>query len=139
MKEKLLSLVASCLLTLSAQAQTDSTLFNATVYNKEYNVYLKFNFYKSNITVPGQEIFGEIPGFLGDKLDGRKWLITDASIEGNAANLSIINDYGSEDLTAQLVIEGNQYILKQLKGSTIKVARNRKWVKLPKTLVFLKK
>ena len=107
--------------------------------NKEYDVYLQINFYENNIKVPGQEIFGIMAGFLGDKKDSRKWLITDATIKDKVAHLSIINDYGSEDLTATLTKqEDGTYVLQQLSGSTIKIARNRKWVKLPKKLSFKK-
>ncbi len=78
-------------------------------------------------------------GYLGDYKDGRKWLITDAKINSNdnSAELSMVNDYGSEDLKAEFTRnkDGN-YTLKQLKGSSLKIARNRKWVKLPKLLIF---
>ena len=95
----------------------------------------------STIIVPQQEIFGEIPGYLGDNKDARKWLFTDAKITSdNKATISIINDYGSEDLTASLqILNDTTYILNQESGSTIKVARNRKWVKLPQKLIFIKK
>lgn len=107
--------------------------------NNEYEVYLQINFYQNDIKVPGQEIFGTIAGFLGDRKDSRKWLITDAAIEGKTAHLSIINDYGSEDLTADLTLESDgTYSLKQIAGSNIKIARNRKWVKIPKKLTFTK-
>ena len=124
---------------LTMYAQNDSTLFKGYLTNKEYDVYLQINFYDNNVKVPGQEIFGTMAGFLGDKKDSRKWLITDATIEDKVAHLSIINDYGSEDLTANLLKqEDGTYVLQQLNGSTIKIARNRKWVKLPKKLTFKK-
>ena len=94
------------------------------------------------MVVPNQEICGAMPGFLGDYKDGRKWLITDARTNHSdtAAQLDMVNDYGSEDLKAELVI-GKDGIctLKQLKGSALKVARNRKWVKLSKQIVFKRK
>lgn len=99
------------------------------------------DFYNNSIKVPYQEIYGELPGFFGDKQDGRKWLFTDATIKNkNTAELQIINDYGSEDLTATLTqTNDSTYILRQGKGSTIKIARNRKWQKMPNELVFIKK
>ena len=98
------------------------------------------NFKDNNVTVPGQEIFGEIPGYFGDYKDSRKWLITNAKVKNQKAKLSITNDYGSEDLTAELTIEKDgKYVLKQVDGSTLKIARNRKWVKIPKNLEFIKK
>lgn len=125
---------------LTSFAQKDSTIFKGYLSNNEYEVYLQINFYQNDIKVPGQEIFGTIAGFLGDRKDSRKWLITNAAIEGKTAHLSIINDYGSEDLTADLTLEcDGTYSLKQITGSNIKIARNRKWVKIPKKLTFMKK
>lgn len=124
---------------LTSFAQKDSTIFKGYLSNNEYEVYLQINFYQNDIKVPGQEIFGTIAGFLGDRKDSRKWLITNAAIEGQTAHLSIINDYGSEDLTADLTLESDgTYSLKQITGSNIKIARNRKWVKIPKKLTFMK-
>ena len=120
-------------------AQTDSTLFKGKITNKEYDVYMNIDFYHKNLKVPGQELFGEMPGYFGDRRDSRKWLITDADIEGKTAHLSIINDYGSEDLTADLIaLPDGSYELQQTEGSNLKIARNRKWVKIPKKLKFTK-
>lgn len=129
-----------CLCSLTTWAQTaDSTIFKGKIYNKEYDVYLDINFYENNVSVPGQEIFGLLPGYFGDRKDGRKWLITDVTIEGNTARLSIINDYGSEDLTATLTVgKDGIFTLKQEDGSTLKVARNKKWQKIPKRLDFVR-
>lgn len=125
---------------LTSFAQKDSTIFKGYLSNNEYEVYLQINFYQNDIKVPGQEIFGTIAGFWGDRKDSRKWLITNAAIEGKTAHLSIINDYGSEDLIADLTLESDgTYSLKQITGSNIKIARNRKWVKIPKKLTFMKK
>ena len=138
--KKMIFITLLYLFSISGWAQKDSTDFKCKVYNKEYDVYLNINFYDNNLQVPGQAIFGEIPGFFGDYQDSRKWLITDATIKGKTALLSIINDYGSEDLTAELTVKKDgTYELKQIKGSTIKIARNRKWVKIPKILIFVKK
>ena len=123
----------------SSMAQTDSTLFKGKITNKEYDVYMNIDFYHKNLKVPGQELFGEMPGYFGDRRDSRKWLITDADIEGKTAHLSIINDYGSEDLTADLIaLPDGSYELQQKEGSNLKIARNRKWVKIPKKLKFTK-
>ena len=126
MKKIILALML-CMSYLTSFAQKDSTIFKGYLSNNEYEVYLQINFYQNDIKVPGQEIFGTIAGFWGDRKDSRKWLIT------------IINDYGSEDLTADLTLERDgTYSLKQIAGSNIKIARNRKWVKIPKKLTFTK-
>jgi len=118
-------------------AQSEGKHFHAHIFNKEYDVYMKINFYEEDIEVPGQELYGPLPGFLGKKHNSFCWVITSAKVEGNTAKLSLINDYGSEDLTATLSFQNDStYILKQMSGSTIKVPKNGKWQKLPKTLEF---
>lgn len=137
--KKILMLLFFCGLTSLVNAQSNRP-FCGYFQNKEYNVYLKFNFYDNNILVPGQEIFGRIPGYFGDNIDGRKWLITNAKISNNKeAKINMSDDYGSEDLTGAIVIMNDSTIaLIQEEGSSLKVARNRKWIKLPKKLEFRK-
>lgn len=116
-------------------------VFKGHLYNDEYQVYLDIDFYQKNILVPNQEIFGQLPGYFGAKRDVRKWLITEIKLlNDSTARVDIINDYGSEDLSATLYKDKNgNYILKQGEGSTIKIVVDRKWVKIPKTLVLHKK
>lgn len=143
---KAIMVAVAALLTLPSIAQSkasgkDSTVFQGYLYNKKYNVYICMDFYHNNIVVPYQELFGELPGYFGDKQDGRKWLFTSATIrDKHTADLQITNDYGSEDLVAMLTqVNDSTFRLKQGKGSTMKIARNRKWVKMPTELDFIKK
>ena len=119
-------------------AQSEGGPFRAYIYNNEYEVYLQINFYDQDVEVPGQELYGPLPGYLGKKHNSFCWVITAAKINNDkTATLSLINDYGSEDLTATLTVQNDStYILKQEKGSTLKVPKNSKWQKLPKTLEF---
>ena len=119
------------------ETPADTIIFKTHIENKEYQVWLDIDLYKPSILIPNQEVFGKVPGYLGAKRDTRKWIIVDYSISGNTAKLTIINDYGSEDLEASLTYNGDgSYTFKQLKGSTINIVVNNKWVKLPKTLIF---
>ncbi len=139
MKRTIISAIFG-LLAMSTFAQKDSTTFKAYLSNDEYEVYMNIDFYHNNLQVPHQEIFGEVPGYFGDVHDGRKWLITDAKIKGKKAKISLVNDYGSEDLVAELTYKGNgEYLLEQKEGSDIKIARNRKWKKLPVKMTFINK
>ena len=85
--------------------------FRAYLYNNEYNVYLRINFYKQDVTIPGQELYGPLPGYLGKQYNSFCWVIT------SCQNDSI-------------------YVLRQGTGNTIKVPNKGKWQKLPKTLTF---
>ena len=134
MKKLLLLLFAYHFSLVTAVAQSDDT-FRAYLYSNEYDVFMQINFYDEDITVPGQELYGQLPGYLGKKHNSFCWVITSAKIKGKSAKLSMINDYGSEDLTATLTMKNDStYTLRQEEGSTLKVPKNGKWQKLPKTL-----
>ena len=139
--KKLLIIAIACILSVSAAfAQSEARPFCAHIYNNEYEVYMKINLYEEDIEVPGQELYGLLPGYLGKKYNSFCWVITSAKVKGKTATLSLINDYGSEDLTATLTLQNDStYLLKQEKGSTLKVPKNGKWQKLPKTLEFKRK
>ena len=122
---------------LSASAQQNSKPFRAYLYNNDYEVFMRLDLYGESITVPGQELYGELPGYLGKKHNSFCWLITSSKIDGEKAELQMINDYGSEDLTATLTLENDSlYVLRQVEGSTLKVPKEGKWQKLPSKLVF---
>ena len=137
---KLIAISLLCLTAICVKAQSKNEPFRAYLSNNEYNVFLRINFYEQDITVPGQDLFGQLPGYLGKKNNSFAWLITSAKINGDKAKLQLINDYGSEDLTATLTRKNDSiYVLKQESGSTLKVPNKSKWLKLPKTLEFKRK
>lgn len=140
MKRFLMLLLAmASILVGAAQNVNSNQVFHTYIYNDEYKVYMDVNLYEANISVPGQDVFGTVPGFFGALRDSRKWLVTDAKIVGkNKAELQIINDYGSEDLTATLTYnpKDNTYVLKQTGGSRLKIVVNRKWLKIPTEIVL---
>jgi hypothetical protein len=118
-----------------------SNSFKGTYYNKEFDIYIVLDFYKSKLLVPGQSVLGEVSGYLGDNRDSRKWIFLDAMpVDKLSYKADVINDYGSEDLIASFVNDTDSTIvLKQLEGSAIKIARNSKWQRLPKQITFVRK
>lgn len=129
-------------------AQTGKGPFKAHIYNSEYQVFMHINFYDQDIVIPGQELFGQMAGYLSKEGTSYCWLVVSAKIKDQApgskapasATLQFSNDYGSEDLEAELTVEGDSlYVLKQLKGSVLKVPNKGKWQKLPHTLTFKRK
>ena len=132
-----MALLISC---IAAMAQKGANVFTGYLYNSEYQVFLKINFVEKNVVSETQPLFGEMPGYFGAKRDMREWFITDAKVVNKkTAKLNITNDYGSEDLTATLSYNGDgSYTFTQQDGSTIKIVVNRKWLKLPKKLIFKK-
>ncbi len=135
---KKLIITTICAFALSiVQAQQKAEPFRANIINKEYEVYMKIDLYNESINVPGQDLYGQLPGYLCKNNTSFCWVITSSEINGKIAKLSMINDYGSEDLTATLsVVNDSIYVLKQVEGNTLKVPKNGKWQKLPKTLEF---
>ena len=138
MKKALLALALTAL-AATAFAQKQNTAFKGYLYNNEYDVYLRIDFYNESVSVPGNELYGRLPGYLGKKNNSFCWAITAARVadDETTAELSLINDYGSEDLTATLTVKNDSiYELKQVEGSALKVPKDGKWQKLPKVLTL---
>ena len=137
---KFLVIILLVIVATNGYAQKDNTAFRAYLYNNEYEVYLRINFYDQDITIPG-ELYGDLPGYLGKKNNSFCWVITSCDIKSDKkATMQLINDFGSEDLRATLIRKNDSvYILQQNEGNTIKVPRKGKWQKLPKELEFKKK
>ena len=125
---------------IAVKAQTDGP-FRAYIYNKDYQVYMRINLYNQDVVIPGQELYGNLPGFLGKQLNSFCWVITSCKMESDKqAELQLINDFGSEDLKATLTcVDDSTYVLRQGSGSTLKVPHKGKWRKLPKTIEFKRK
>ena len=133
------ALLSACL--AAASAQNDGGAFRAYLINNTYGIYLRINLYDQNVSVPGHELYGELPGYLGKNNNSFCWAITSCEVKSEReAELNLINDFGSEDLTATLTCENDSvYTLHQGKGSTLKVPNKGKWQKLPKTIRLIKK
>ena len=133
--------LALSVLTTSAQNVTEGP-FKGVIFNKANDVFMRINLYEDDIKIPGQEILGNTFGYIKKNTDSRVWIIISAEVDtkNNKALLEMVNDYGSEDLNAELSIQPDStYLLRQLSGSTIKMAGNGKWIKLPKELKFIRK
>jgi hypothetical protein len=122
-------------------AQKEDKSFRAYLYNNEFSVYLRINFYDQDVEVPGQPLYGKLPGYLGKEHNSFCWVITSCKVKNEEkAELQLINDFGSEDLTATLTrVNDSLYVLRQESGSTLKVPKNGKWQKLPKRFVLKRK
>ena len=135
----LLTLLQMCCTVLFAQKEDKS--FRAYLHNNEFSVYLRINFYDQDVEVPGQPLYGKLPGYLGKEHNSFCWVITSCNVKDEEkAELQLINDFGSEDLTATLTrVNDSLYVFRQEDGSTLKVPKNGKWQKLPKRFVLKRK
>ncbi len=112
--------------------------FHCTLYDNANNLYFIINFYDKDVTLSGQDFMGKMDGYLGDYEDYRKWLILNSQLTSpDVAEFDMINLEGSEDLHATLTHNADDtYTLRQGSGSTLKIARRGKWVKLPKSITL---
>lgn len=129
-----------CCVGMYASGEKDDGRFKGYLYNAEYNTYMRISLVSQDIVAQGHELYGELPGYLAKVNNTFYWLITSAEmVSEDEASLSIINDYGSEDLKATLRMKDDStYVLTQGSGSTIKIPDSGKWKKLPKKMTFIK-
>lgn len=141
MMKRIVLPILIALATVAAHAQEAGKPFKGYLYNDEYEVFLCINLHDKDIKIAGQEVYGELPGYLGRKGNSFCWVIVEAEMESDRkARMNLINDFGSEDLEASLTLKSDStYLLKQETGSPLKIPKNGKWLKLPKTLMFKRK
>ena len=121
------------------KAQTTSP-FVCVLDNADYDIVLTLDLDSQNISVPNHDLFGPLGGYLSKKRNSFYWLVVSSEVNGNKAILTLVNDYGSEDIEASLTKKNDStYIFKQLDGSPLKVPNNGKWQKLPKVMEFKKR
>ena len=138
--KRLFTIIATCLFAAATYAHKEHRPFRAYLFNKEYEIFMQINFYEQNINIPGQELYGPLPGYLGKERNSFCWVITSAKLKNDrTAEVAFINDYGSEDFTARLTqLNDSTYELRHLDGSALKVPKNGKWQKIP-NLIELKR
>ena len=136
----LLAIVGLIMVCMESHAQSDS-VFTASLRNSSEDINIEIDLTDKKLQIDGLEIFGDVAGHITTGYDFRQWIIVDAEIiDYNKALLTIINDYGSEDLKALLTYNGDgKYTLKQQSGSSIKFAKDKKWIKIPKVIELRKK
>ena len=137
---KLLFLFVMSLVSAAAVAQQGRP-FDTTIRNEEYKIYIRLNLYDKNITVPGQDVLGEVDGYFGSTQSSTKWIVVASRlIDGRTAEIEGVKDYGSEDFTAALEVnDEGTYEYKKDDGSTLKFAVRGKWQKIPGNLELVRK
>lgn len=134
-------LLAAGLILCSSTLFSQTKPFMGELRDEEHHIFLKINLYDKDITIPGQSIYGNLPGYLGNSKSNYIWMITKSEMPtATKATIQLINDFGSEDATCSLIQDNDStYTLKQEEGSTIKMVENRKYVKLPKVIILKRK
>ena len=135
MKKYLLTFIAVVFAT--AMMAQDKNVFQGKFKNEELKISLNINFQEKNVKVPGQEIFGDVEGYMDSSQCTHVWVIVSSEVEGNTAVIEMVNNYGSEDFSALLTLDADGSLTyKHLKVSTVKVPVTRKWQKIPQKVTF---
>lgn len=130
-------LLACCALPAAAQ---EARPFDATIHDDEHKIYIKMDLYDKDISVPGQDVLGKVDGYIGSTQSRTTWMIISSTlIDERTAELEVVNDYGSEDFTAELKANHDgTYTYRKKDGSTLKFAVKGKWQKIPSRVEFRK-
>ena len=137
--KKMLLLLAATIATTLAAAQ-EARPFSGEIRNEEHKIYIRMNLYDKDMTIPGQDVLGQVNGYIGSTQSASKWMIIDSRIiDDNTAEIDVVNDYGSEDFTATLKLNADgTYTYDKRGGSTLKFAVKGKWQKIPGKVDFEK-
>ena len=87
-----------------------------------------------------QDVLGQMDGYIGSKQSRSLWMIISSTvIDERTAEIEVVNDYGSEDFTAELKVNRDgTYSYRKKDGSTLKFAVKGKWQKIPARVEFRK-
>ena len=132
--------LAACFAALAAAAQGERP-FDVALDNDEYKISLRLNLYDKNLTMPGQGVLGEVEGYFTSKQGRTTWIVVASElVDERTAVIEVVNDYGSEDFTAELKADPDgTYSYRKKSGSTLKFAVRGKWQKIPGSLKFVRK
>lgn len=133
-------IITSVLLGMAATSLWSQQPFTCNLYSKEEKLNLVLDLYKETVEVPGMEMFGPMQGYLNGNVYGT-WVVTSSEVKNEkSALIRLSNDLGSETQEVELTRENDSvYWFRQLEGAVIKRAVNRKLIKIPSKILFLKK
>lgn len=131
--------IITCLACLSAVWAGAQRPFKCNLYDLENKINLHIDLYEESINVPGMEMFGPMNGYMNGNVYGI-WMVTSCKVEDEkTATLRLSNDLGSETQQVRLTVENDStYQFEQEDGAVIKKVVNRKLVKIPKKLTFIR-
>ena len=126
----------ACLSAVWAGAQRP---FKCSLYDLENKINLHIDLYEESINVPGMEMFGPMNGYMNGNVYGI-WMVTSCKVEDETtAPLRLSNDLGAETQQVRLTVEiDSTDQVEQDDGAVIKKVVNRKLVKIPKKLTFIR-
>ncbi len=114
-------------------------MFAGDFYNNEYNLNMSINLYDTVIVVRRFEFLGKMNGYMYGNLH-EAWFMTSFSISGNTANLHFTNEMGADDQEIKITMKDSTHMTYEtVGGNNVRKVENRKWVKLPGKMKFLRR
>ena len=136
MKKNTFLLLMSLLLALSTFARREP--FQGAFYNKECRIRMELNLYDTLLVVPDYEFLGKTNGYIRGDLH-EVWFLTTYKIEKGCAIVHFTNEMGADTQELILTPLDSLHLQCEVQGSNyLRKLENRKWVKLPQKMVFLR-
>jgi hypothetical protein len=111
--------------------------FKGNYTNNDLKIKLSLNLYENDIPIPGLEM-DSCYGFLQGNLNGIWIILKVNSIESDRAFVRAVSERGSDAQDIFMTIREDKVVVRQEDGQNIKGVKGRKYVKLPKEVVFEK-
>lgn len=113
-------------------------IFKGNFVNNELKVKLALDLYDNNIPVPGFEL-DSCYGYLQGNLNGCWIILQVKSVDTKKAIVRAVSERGGDAQDLLLTYnENGKVIVRQQKETNIKGIKGRKYVKLPKDIIFEK-
>lgn len=111
--------------------------FKGNFTNDELKIKLALNLYNDDIPVPGLEL-DSCYGYLQGSLNGVWIILKVASVDSNKAEVRAVSERGGDAQNLILSLSDGKIVVKQIQGANIKGIKGRKYVKLPREILFEK-
>ena len=131
-------LLLGCMLVLPVTSELKAQeQFKGEYINEELKIKLKLNLFEADIPVPGFEL-DSCYGYLQGSINGSWLILKVVSVKGNQAEVRTVSEKGSDAQNLLLTLSDSSLTVRQKDDVNIKGVKGRKYVKLPKEIVFTK-
>lgn len=112
-----------------------SSVYEGKFENKEFGINLVLNLYEEVIEVPGLEL-ETCYGYFDGRING-KWLILKVKqMSEKYAVARVVSERGADAIDMKFIYSEGNIILEPEDANVMKGVKDRKYVKLPKKLLF---
>ena len=127
----------ACMMMLCGITAFAQDMWKGSFFNKELMIRMRINLEKSDIPVPGLEL-DNCYGYIQGNINGTWVILKVKKLDEKGALVRAMSDKGDVAQDIELKVTDNGFEMKQVSDSYIKGIANRKYVKLPKVVSFVK-